>query len=414
MKKHLYTASILLPDFKKTDGTRWATIACDQFTSEGEYWNSVENEVGNSPSALRVILPEIYLNNDRANRVEKINATMKEYEKSVLVEHADSMIYLERIDSQGNLRRGIVGCIDLEDYDYAVGKKPLIRATEGTVLDRIPPRAEVRKNASIELPHVMLLIDDEKKEIIEKCTEIKDSFKSAYSFPLMLGGGKVDGYFMSREAIEYVQSKLEGLAEGDSPLLFAVGDGNHSLATAKSHYEALKSEIGEEAKAHPARYALCEIVNIHDSSLEFEPIYRVVFDVDASSLLSELCEYAESVSNDEQNTVYPAQRVHYIHSEGEGEIELSHGCHSLTVGTLQKFLDEYKKAHPECEIDYIHGTDSLTSLAKRENAIGFIFDGMEKSDLFPAVMRDGALPRKTFSMGEARDKRYYIEARSIR
>ena len=415
MKKYLHTANILLPDFKKVDGTKWATIACDQFTSEGEYWDEADKLAGDAPSALRVILPEIYLNDNRDERVKKINECMNVYEKTVLEEHADCMIYLERTDSHGNIRRGIVGCIDLEDYDYTAGAKPLIRATEGTVLERIPPRAEVRKNASIELPHVMLLIDDAKKRIIEKCAELKDTFSVAYSFPLMLGGGYVSGYFMSRQAIEYVQSEIAALAEcgGDEPLLFAVGDGNHSLATAKAHYESIKKAHGDKAKNMSARYALCEVVNIHDASLEFEPIYRVVFGVDAEELLAELSAYATKAASDEENSSYPEQRVHFIHRDGEGVICFAHGTHSLTVGTLQKFLDEYIRSHSNCEIDYIHGTDSLSTLARRDNAIGFIFDGMEKSELFPAVNCDGALPRKTFSMGEARDKRYYIESRKI-
>ncbi len=414
MKNYLYPADILLPDFSLVDGEKWATIACDQFTSEPEYWQAAENLVGDAPSALRVILPELYLNDKRSERVAKINEKMKEYEKTVLCEHKNSMIYLERTDAQGNLRRGIVACIDLDDYDYAVGKKPLIRATEGTVLDRIPPRAEVRKNASIELPHVMLLIDDPKKSIIEKCTEMKGDFSAAYEFPLMLGGGDVRGYFMTSDAIEFVQKALSSLCVGDEPLLFAVGDGNHSLATAKAHYEAIKKELGEDAKNHVARYALCEVVNIHDSSLEFEPIYRVLFGVDAESVLSELRTYADEVSLDKANAIYPKQKVECFFGGKEATVEFENGCHSLTVGTLQKFLDEYVKAHKECEIDYIHGVDSLKALSSRENAIGFIFEGMEKSDLFPAVSRDGALPRKTFSMGEAKDKRYYIESRKIK
>ena len=414
MKKYLFEADILLPDFSRFDGEKWATIACDQFTSEPEYWQAAEKLVGDAPSALRVILPELYLNDKRSERVAAINEKMKEYEKSVLCEHKDSMIYLERIDAQGKLRRGIVACIDLEDYDYALGKKPLIRATEGTVLDRIPPRAEVRKNASIELPHVMLLIDDAKKAIIEKCTEMKSDFTPAYGFSLMLGGGSVRGYFMTKGAIEFVQNALSELCVGDEPLLFAVGDGNHSLATAKAHYEAIKAEKGEDARNHIARYALCEVVNIHDESLEFEPIYRVLFGVDAEGLLAELRTYADCIAKEKENEIYPTQKVECFYGKKTAMIEFAHGCHSLTVGTLQKFLDEYVKAHKNCEIDYIHGVDSLKALSARENAIGFIFEGMEKSDLFPAVSRDGALPRKTFSMGEAKDKRYYIESRKIK
>lgn len=415
MKNYIYTSDILLPDFEKVDGTKWATIACDQFTSEQDYWQSAEEAVGESPSALRLILPEIYLNDNKAERVEKINAAMEQYEKTVLTLHRDCMIYLERTDSQGNLRRGIVASIDLEDYDYTVGTRPLIRATEGTVLERIPPRAEVRKNALLELPHVMLLIDDKGGSVIEKTAEKKEDFACAYDFPLMLGGGHVRGYFMSGEAIESVKTAIAELAgEKEDVLLFAVGDGNHSLATAKAHYEQIKKSSPDTAKDSPARFALCEIVNIHDSSLEFEPIYRVLFNVDAQALSDELCAYASLVSKEKENEVYPAQTLHCICKEKEFDVTFEHGTHSLTVGTLQKFLDDFVKSHPECELDYIHGTDSLRTLACRDNSIGFIFDGMQKSELFPAVECDGALPRKTFSMGEARDKRYYIESRKIR
>lgn len=415
MKTFLEKADILLPDFKKIDGQKWAVIACDQFTSEGKYWKDVESFVGDSPSALNLVFPEIYLEDNKKSRIEKINSTMREYLNSVLELHPDSMLYLERTDSQGNLRRGIIGKIDLEHYDYQKGAKSLIRATEGTVLERIPPRVEVRRNAEIELPHVMLLIDDAKKTTVELCEARKNDFKPAYSFELMLGGGRVCAYFIDEKTISDIDSALDALAGNEeTPLLFAVGDGNHSLATAKAHYEALKAELGEEAKNHPARYALAEVVNIHDSSLEFEPIYRALFDADIKSLIKELEAYSKECENNPKNAEYPMQTIHCIFSSGEADVTFPHGNHTLTVGTLQIFLDDYLKRHPECKIDYIHGVDSLESISKAENAIGFLFDGMEKADLFPAVKNDGALPRKTFSMGLARDKRYYIESRKIK
>ncbi len=415
MKTYLEKADILLPDFNKVDGEKWAVIACDQFTSEGEYWNEVTRFVGNCPSALNLVLPEIYLEDGRNSRIEKINSDMKKYLDNILESHDDSMIYLERVDSQGKLRLGIIGKIDLDSYDYSKCATSLIRATEGTVLERIPPRVEVRKNAEIELPHVMLLIDDIEKTVIEPLATKKGDFKVAYSFELMLGGGKVDAYFVDEKTISDIQSALARLAgDEENPLLFAVGDGNHSLATAKAHYESLKEKLGEEAKNHPARYALVEVTNIHDTSLEFEPIYRAIFGADNEALFNELSSYAKDCERDENNKIYPMQKVTCIFDGKEEDIIFAHGSHTLTVGTLQTFLDNYIKVHPECKIDYIHGVDSLYSVTKSENAIGFLFDGMEKRDLFPAVKRDGALPRKTFSMGLARDKRYYIESRKIK
>ncbi len=415
MRHYLETADVLLPDFNKTDGTKWAVIACDQFTSEPDYWNEVKSLVGEEASALNLVLPEIYLEDNRQSRVEKINAEMKEYLDSVLCVHPDCMIYLERTDSVGNIRRGVIGKIDLECYDYQKNSCSLIRATEGTVLERIPPRVEVRRNAEIELPHVMLLIDDEEKAGIEKIAERKNDFTVAYDFELMLGGGSVKAYFMDKKAINDLQLVLNKLAEGEeNPLLFAVGDGNHSLATAKAHYEALKLELGDEAKNHPARYALAEVVNIHDTSLNFEPIYRAVFDADNEALIEALERFALETEKNPDNSQYPSQSVLCIYNGKEKEIKFERGAHTLTVGTLQIFLDEYLKAHTECKIDYIHGKDSLASVTKAENAVGFLFDGMKKSDLFTAVSRDGALPRKTFSMGHAKDKRYYIESRKIK
>ena len=411
------TANILLPDFSLTDGEKWAVIACDQYTSEPDYWQQVASTVGEKPSTLSLVLPELYLNDSRAQRVTEINRRMREYlAEGIFCEHRDSMIYLERTCRNGAVRRGLIGAIDLEDYSYAPDAKTLIRATEGTVISRIPPRVEVRRDAELELPHVMLLCDDPMRTVIEPLKECKEKLTKAYAFPLMMGGGSVEAYFLPKEEIARVQEEIARLCAkgGEQPFLFAVGDGNHSLASAKAHYENIKHELGaEKAADHPARYALVELVNIHDDSLEFEPIYRVAFGAGAS-LVDALRAYAERCAADPACGEYPAQEVVCLVAGEECKVKFAHGSHSLTVGTLQIFLDDYCRAHTDIEIDYIHGTKSLRALSQKENAVGFIFDGMEKADLFPSVDCDGPLPRKTFSMGEAWDKRYYLEARRIK
>ena len=420
MKKIFNCADILLPDFEKASGTKWACIACDQYTSEPQYWERAKSEVGDSPSTLNLILPEVYLAQTE-ERLGKINENMKEYLKNILISHPDSMIYLERTQSNGKIRRGIIGAVDLEEYDYRPASKSLIRATEGTVLERIPPRVRIRRDACIELPHVMLLIDDDKKTVIENIASVSEKLPTAYEFSLMQNGGKVKAKWLGKAEIDHVLTSLSSLiteAEmerkyGDgtlAPLLFAVGDGNHSLATAKECYEQLKTQLGEEAaKDHPSRYALAEIVNLHDGTLEFEPIYRVVFGADAQALVSELREYAKGLCGSQE-----AQSVEIIYCDGTETLTFGSPEAQLTVGTLQKFLDAYKKSHPEIEIDYIHGKSSLKSLVTDKNTVGFIFDGMKKDQLFKTVIFDGALPRKTFSMGHADDKRFYIEARKIK
>ena len=420
MKKIFREADILLPDFEKTDGTKWACIACDQYTSEPQVWESIRNTVGNAPSTLDLILPEVYLS-ESDERTESINSCMKKYEEDILISHPDSMIYLERTQSDGKVRRGIIGAIDLEQYDYSRGARSLIRATEGTVIERIPPRVKVRRDAPIELPHVMLLIDDDKRSVIEKIAQMTSKLKEAYEFPLMQNGGYVRAFWLGEKEQGYVQTALSDLISdteierkygqvGLSPLLFAVGDGNHSLATAKACYELIKSELGADAAAsHPARYALCEIVNLHDDALSFEPIYRVIFNADVDSLISELRDYAASLDGGET-----AQGVDVIYCDRQEHITFDRPTAQLTVGTLQVFLDGYKAAHPEIEIDYIHGEGSVRALVNSNTCVGFVFDGMSKDQLFKTVIFDGALPRKTFSMGHADDKRFYIEARKIK
>lgn len=386
-------ADILLP---KKDFENWAVIACDQYTSEPEYWEGVKSAASDKPSALNIVLPEVYLTANNSEKIDKINKNMQNYlDNDIFETYPDSLIYVERIQSDGKCRRGIVGKIDLESYDYRAGSDAEIRATEQTVLSRIPPRVEIRKNAPLELPHVMLLFDDVKDVIFLYLAANKDKFKKVYDFTLMCDAGSIKGYLLDDQAKHTVLSQLEVLKEQNNGFLFCVGDGNHSLATAKECYNINKTEA--------SRYALTEIVNIHDTALEFEPIYRVVFGVEPEALLDE---FVKSMGGG-------AQKFTCIYGNTVKEISVNPTA-KLAVGTLQTFLDEYVKNHPDAEIDYIHGEESLKKLASRKNAIGFLFDGMQKSELFPAVNADGSLPRKTFSMGHADDKRFYIEARIIK
>lgn len=417
MKYSFFPADILLPDFSEHEAYLWAVVACDQFTSEPEYWEAVAKKVGDAPSTLHMILPEVYLG-EQAERIPRINAAMDQCLAEVLHEHKDCMIYVRRQQSDSTIRQGIVGLIDLEEYDYHKGSQTLIRATEGTVLERIPPRVEVRRNACLEMPHVMLLIDDPAHTVMPLAHSLCEQ-ESAYAFRLMIGGGEICGFRISASRCESIQRAMQALVtedqmqarygqEGLAPLLFAVGDGNHSLATAKACYEELKQKLGDAALEHPARYALCEVVNLHDESLHFEPIYRVLFGVDPEAVMAEFEAYAGSLQGSAD-----AQKVTFLWGENTKEICIEHPEKQLTVGTVQDFADAYLAAHPEVEIDYIHGEKALATLSKPEHTLGLMFDGMHKDELFRTVIFDGALPRKTFSMGHAKDKRYYLEARKI-
>ena len=413
-------ADILLPDFSKIDGKKWATIACDQFTSQPEYWHDAEKIAKDSPSALNLILPEAYLDREDELLV-KISESMTAYvNDKILEEHPATMIYIERVQSDGRVRRGVVGAVDLEHYDWHPGTETLVRATEGTVPERIPPRVKIRKKASLELPHIMLLLDDPERNIIEGIAARVDTLTPAYDFELMLGGGSIKAYYLDKAGIDAVTEGVAALSapdaakvkyniDGKAPLALAVGDGNHSLATARAIYEELKAEIGvEAAMAHPARYALAELVNIHDEALDFEPIYRVIFNVEPEAFIKEFSDYCGSLSGNATR-----QSVKVIVGNEEREVAIPAPEHQLTVGTVQRFLDVYTKANPTAEVDYIHGEKDVADLALRPNTVSMIFDGMTKDQLFCSVICDGALPRKTFSMGHAQDKRYYIEARKI-
>ena len=422
--KHTETAfsaaDVLLPDFSRIDGTRWAVVACDQYTSEPHYWEQAAALVDNAPSTLSMILPEVYLDETEA-RIPRINAEMERALKEHLICHPNSMIHLCRTQSDGSLRHGIIGAVDLEHYDFRAGTNALIRATEGTVLERIPPRVAIRRDAPLELPHIMMLIDDPKRSVIEPLTLACRDRAPLYDFDLMLGGGHVRAHLLTDDEKSSLLTALgtlttpESMQEryGDatlSPLLFAVGDGNHSLATAKTIYEELKSLLGAEAASrHPARYALAEVVNLHDEGLSFEPIYRVVFDCDPKALQKALTAYAKALDGNAAT-----QRMLCITEDGEQVLTVAHPVQQLTVGTLQAFLTDYAAAHPEITVDYIHGEQSLRKLAAQPDTIGFLFDGMRKDELFRTVIYDGALPRKTFSMGHAEDKRYYLECKRIK
>ena len=411
----IFPADILLPDFFAVDGKKWACVACDQYTSEPEYWERVDKAVAEVPSTLRLMLPEVWLE-DSETRVPPIHATMKKYiNEEILKEHPNCAVYLERIQSDGKLRRGLVCAIDLEDYEFSAGSISPIRPTEKTVVERIPPRLAVRRGAPVEMPHVMLLVDDPDDTILSRFAGRE---MNAYSFDLAERGGSVKAAFVSADEFDPINDALTALAEkakeraeknGGAPITVAVGDGNHSLATAKASWQEIKSGLtADEAQTHPARYALAEICNLHEESLVFEPIYRIIENVDVMELAKDFQAFASA-----QNGRFPAQTFDMILEGNNVEVVIEHPEYTLPVASLQHFLDEWMKSHPRAVIDYIHGEDTLCRLAARDACAGFVFEGMSKADLFPAVEADGVLPRKTFSMGHAADKRFYIECRKI-
>lgn len=407
MKKTPFKKSnILLP---KDNFEKWAVIACDQFTSDKVYWEETKNTVADTPSTYNITLPEIYLEDgDVECRIEKINKNMNEYlQNDIFSEYKDCMIYIERIQPDGRLRQGIVGAVDLEDYDFRPDSNTLIRATEGTVIERIPPRVKIRKDAPLELPHIMLLINDVQRSVLEPLYKKKNSLKKLYDFDLMMDGGHITGYLVESEDADRITEAIGNLYDEEkNALLIAVGDGNHSLATAKVCYENLKKENKDSALNSSARYALAELGNIHSDALDFEPIYRVMFDVDPEKVLDDLKEYFKE---GEPNTA-----VTFVYGDKEGSISIPVTSDKLITGVIQDFIDDYIKKNKGAKVDYIHGISDVKNLSKEKKTIGFIYDGISKDTLFSAVENTGSLPRKTFSMGHSRDKRYYIECRKIK
>ena len=416
------------------DLQKWAVIACDQFTAEPHYWQAVQQTVGDAPSTLKLIFPEVYLDQPGApERIAAIGQTMKDYLATGVVVPHEGMVYVER-SVAGKTRHGVMLCLDLECYDYQAGSASLIRATEGTIVDRLPPRIKIRESAVLELPHSLVLIDDPDHTVIAPLTAAKTDLEPVYDFELMQGGGHLAGFAVTAQAEQRVVQALRQLAQPDRfasrygvgpeqpVLLFAMGDGNHSLATAKAIWEKNKSRVGPD---HPSRYALVEVANVHDEALEFEAIHRLLFGL-KKDLLAELKQaFGAHVSHTPMASAEAMRaRVdgaggtpHVIGWIGGGQnfgvIEIDQPTSNLPVGTLQNFLDKFLQDGGAQTLDYVHGADVLERLALQPGNAGFYLAGMHKSDLFQTVILEGALPRKTFSLGQAREKRYYMEARKI-
>ena len=422
---------ILLP--KNLDVSTWSVVACDQYTQDREYWKNVEKTAAGKPSTLNIILPEVYLNDaDKSIRIEKIRGTMKNYiESGVFADAQEEFIYVERKTAYGRVRHGLVCSIDLETYEWKPFSKALIRATEATIVERIPPRMEIRKGAPLETPHIMLLVNDPNHFLVEGTGEKVKSQAPVYSGNLMQNSGSISGWKVcGDENLEYVRSTLESLAESNtaedgSIFLFAVGDGNHSLATAKAVWDEYKKEHPEDTESR-VRYALVEIVNIYDTGLTFEPIHRVIFDVVAEKLIADT---AEKLNGKTENLASPEELEKAVkNSKADfGFVYLKDGKQvytllktditDLAVSRLQPALDEFLKAEKangtKAEIDYIHGAQEVFRLGAKENATGILLPPVAKDSFFATINGRGPLPRKSFSMGEADEKRFYLECRKL-
>ena len=416
------------------DLSKWAVIACDQYTSQPDYWNNADTIVGDAPSTLRLTLPEVYLEQpDVKERTAKIQDAMLRYQQDgTLTEYEPGMMLVERTTKSGT-RRGVVLSFDLEAYDYQAGSQSLIRPTEKTVVERIPPRLAVREGASLELPHIMLLIDDPDRKVIEPLFADKDAFRKAYDTDLMLDGGHLSGWFVpeGKETAALIE-RLNGLADSETfnkkygltgehaDLPYAVGDGNHSMATAKANWERIKQDLSEEERQdHPARFVLAEVVNIHDDSLEIEGIHRVLFHIHPREVVQAADDFFRlhggmAYCGDPKSA--PSTNVQSFPCMFHGEqvtLCIVDSPWALPVATLQNFLDDFLEKNPKSHIDYIHGADVVRELSQDARNMGFLLPDPAKEDLFRGVILDGVLPRKTFSMGEAQEKRYYMEARKI-
>lgn len=404
-----FAAEILLPEL--ADLRPWAVIACDQFTSQPEYWAETERTAGESPSALRLILPEVYLDQHAEERIAEIQKTMRAYLRDGLFHaYRDCFVYTERRMESGICRKGIVGMVDLETYDYTGREDASIRATEETVTERIPPRMAIRRNAPLELPHVLLLCNDAEQRIIEPLQALKAELPLLYDFDLMQHGGHISGWLIEGENAAALSERLKAYERTErqkhpqARLVYAVGDGNHSLATAKACYEERKRLHPEiDFRNHPARYALCELNNIHDPDERFEPIHRIVKDCDTELLLQDM-----------QRTlnVSGGIAVPWISGKKRGTLCLPDEENVLPLSMLQVFLDNWIREHSGT-LDYIHGEKALAALSEEADSVGFILPTIKKESLFPGILQGGTLPRKTFSMGKAEEKRYYLEARRI-
>ena len=424
---------IMLPR-EGTDLSKWAVIACDQYTSQPEYWAETDRTVGDAPSTLRLTLPEVYLEEaDVAERTEKIHRTMHQYiEDGTLRTLPAGVILTERWSGGSCPRRGIVMAVDLEAYEYTPGSASLIRPTEKTVVERIPPRLKVRQGACMELPHIMILIDDPDRSIIEPLFDQTANLDKVYDTDLMQNGGHITGWFIPKGAqTDKIEAGLEalcdretfnqkyGCTDAQALLPYAVGDGNHSMATAKAYWEEVKAGLSAEEQAtHPARFVLVEVVNIHDESLIIEPIHRILFGVNTDKMLHSLTAFYEAQGckayvADEAPADASAHSFPFCSAEKTGVLVVENPKWSIPVATMQTALDACLEQYPSARIDYIHGADVVDDLANKPGNLGFILPDIAKNDLFRGVVFDGVLPRKTFSMGEAHEKRYYMEAKTI-
>lgn len=429
----IQVGEVLLPALQ-VDLNKWAVIACDQFTSQPEYWQQVRDLVGNAPSTLNLILPEAYLGTpEEQARVQSSQGQMRAYLDNHLLVGHQGLVYVERT-VDGQTRRGLILALDLEHYDFSKTSQSLIRATEGTIIDRLPPRMRIREGASLELPHILVLIDDPQRTVIEPIAENKASLRPLYDTDLMFNSGHLAGYLVDDLQAELgVVAALRALADpqhfyskyGVGPekgiLLFAAGDGNHSLATAKSIWEKIKAQVGPD---HPARYALVEIENVHDEGLAFEPIHRVLFGVQGDPAAAVRAYFGEQASlrpvtgPSEMIAAVKGQRetqqvIGLVSPQGAQLLTIDRPGSNLAVGTIQAFLDKWSEQGGFSPMDYVHGDEVVCQLGAQSGNLGIYLPAMDKSELFRTVILDGSLPRKTFSMGEAHEKRFYMESRKI-
>lgn len=420
-------ADILIPK-PSYDLAKWAVVACDQYTSEPEYWQRVSDFVGKEPSCFKITFPECYLeNNDKEERITNINSTMREYLKAdIFNTFKDCFVLVARTTETGT-RYGLMATLDLERYSYDKDSKTNIRATEGTILSRIPPRKEIRKNAPLELPHIMVLISDKYRALIEPLAEKREQLKKLYDVPLMENGGRVEGYLVDSDsdfaALSQGFETLYKELDPTNPLLFAMGDGNHSLATAKNCWEDIKKRLtAEEIETHPARYSLVEIENIFDPALQFEPIHRVFFNTNLEVMLNKITALVGTVKTEEvtelisltekiNQTVADKQSFGLVHNGKFIAVTIPNLVSSTAAGTIQKIIDSLTEEEG-IKVDYIHGAEVTVKLSTNEN-VGIILPEVSKDTFFASIIKDRAFPRKTFSIGHAHEKRYYLEARKI-
>ena len=409
------STNVLIPNIDNFD--KWSVIACDQYTSQPEYWERVREYVGDSYSALHLVFPEAELGTENENmeKIKKINEMMHVYlEKNVWKSYENSYIYVERTLQNGSIRKGLVGVIDLEQYSYEKDAKTPIRATEKTIVERIPPRKMIRQDAPVELPHVLLLCDDDERILMEPLAYKKEQLPKLYDFELMENGGRITGWLIQGEDAYEVNHQLQKYNEkciqkaadlGTAPVMYAVGDGNHSLATAKTCYEEWKENHSrEEWEQHPSRYAMVELENIYDDVQQFEPIHRLITNLNIPHMLEKM--------KAEDLIVQDGYPVRWFAGHCQGVIHINKEKGYLPVAILEEFWKSYFQQYPGI-IDYIHGEQALEELSTKENTIGFLMPSIEKNELFSSISKGGVFPRKTFSIGHAQEKRYYLEARKI-